>query len=81
MLQKGFLKSKEEPKNSSALKRGWALIFAGVIVIFLSLIYIMTNLQQTILSLKGWSFVLIVGFCLAFVGVWMNFFAQNKKRR
>ena len=81
MLQKGFLKPKEEPKKSSALKRGRMLLFAGIMVIFLSLIYMMTNLQQAVLSLKGWLFVLSVGFCLAFVGLWMNFFAQNKNRR
>jgi len=81
MLQKGFLKPKEDPKKSGAFKKGRLCMFAGIMVIFLSLLYIMTNLQQAVLSLKGWLFVLIVGFCLALVGFWLNFFAQNKNRR
>jgi len=81
MLEKGFLKSKEDPKNAGALKKGRLFLFAGVMVMFLSLIYVMTNLQQSVLSIKIWLCVLIVGFCLALVGLWMNFFAQNKNRR
>ena len=80
MLQKGFLKPKEDPKKSGALNRGRVFLFAGIMVIFFSLIYIMTNQQQTVLSIKGGLYVLIVGFCLALVGMWMNFFAQNKNR-
>jgi len=81
MLQKGFLKPKEDPKNARALKRSRTLLLAGVVLIVFAVFYMMANLQKESLSITVWLSVMIVGFCLAVVGLWMGFFAQNKNRR
>jgi len=76
MLQKGFLKSKEDTKNAGSLKRGRLFLFVGIAVVVLGMIFMMTNMK----FFMGWMFMIIIGFCLAFVGLWMNFFEQKKNR-
>ena len=81
MLQKGFLTPKEDSKNARIIKKSRMLLLAGVVLIVGAMICMMTNLQQTGLFAAVWLIVIIIGFCLASVGLWMNFFAQSKKHK
>ena len=79
MLQKGFLKPKEDSKNARIVKKSRMLLLAGVVLIVGAMICMMTNLQQIGSLTTVWLVVMIIGFCLTSVGLWMNFFAQTKK--
>ena len=87
MLQKGFLKPKEEPENSRAIKRSRIFFVAGVVVIISALIFMMSLLQPDESFTSQFSSVtmagmaMIAGMVLVFVGLWTNFFAQNKNRK
>ena len=79
MLQKGFLNNKENPDNFRTIKKSRLLLLAGVVLIVGAMIFMMTNLQQTGTFATLGLVVIIIGFCLTSVGLWMNFFAQSKK--
>ena len=89
MLQKGFLKPKENPQNIRTIKRSRIFLVGGVVVMILALIWMMTLLgadeseslvASKLSSVKIAGVAVIAGIVLALVGWWMNFFAQNKNR-
>ena len=85
MLQKGFLKPKEEPENARAVKRSRIFFIAGVLVVLGALICMMLLQRPDEAFSSQFFFVrmagmaMIVGIVLVFIGLWMNFFAQSKK--
>ena len=76
MLERGFLRHHQESNEDvGALKRRRAFLFGGIGGVLLSFIFLtMSNFQQF------WIFVMIIGFGLIFISIWMNFFAQYKNR-
>ena len=82
MLQKGFLKTRENEENSRVIKRSRTFLVVGIFMILLGFIVLATLMQQEqeIVSIAG-MILLIGGFLLLTVSFWMNFFAQNKNRR
>ena len=90
MLQKGFLKPKEDLENIRTIKRSRMFFVGGVVVMILALIWMMMLLRtdesesllaSRLFSVKIAGVAVIAGIVLALVGWWMNFFAQNKKRK
>jgi len=87
MLQKGFLKSKEDPEVARATKRSRMFLIVGVVVTLSALFFMMTALQtaesfSNQMTTTGFAMVaMIVGIGLVFVSLWINFFTQNKNRR
>ena len=80
MLERGFLKHQESKEDIQALKRRRIFFFAGVFFIFFALIYMMIHIPVRDGFIVGIS-MLIIGFCMISVSMWMNFFAQNKRRK
>ena len=78
MLQKGFLTSREEKKNNRPIR---IYIFAGIFMIIGGILLYMVQIQQAQEISIAWLILVIVGFFLVSVSMWMNFFAQNKNRR
>jgi len=75
MLERGFLKHQESKEDDRALKRRRAFLFGGIGgVLFSFIALMMSNLQQF------WGFVMVIGFGLIFVSIWMNFLVQYKNR-
>ena len=79
MLQKGFLKSRDDEKIIRAARRNRTFLFVGMFVILFSLIYMMTHAIQHEDFIIGISLT-IAGFILVSVSLWMNFFSQKKNR-
>ena len=75
MLQKGFLKPQESKEDNRALKRRRVFFFGGIGVVFFSFIALMINNFHQV-----WVYVMMIGFCLFFISLWMNFFAQRNKK-
>ena len=80
MLQKGFLKPKETEKTTRAAKRNRMLFFLGLLLIIFALIYMMGHSLVRSDVIVGLC-MLIAGFCIASVSMWMKFFSQNKKTK
>ena len=80
MLQKGFLKSRETKETLRAAKRSRMFFITGTVVVLFSLIYTMLHHSGRIGFITGVC-LLIVGFCMISVSMWMNFITQNKHRR
>ena len=82
MLQKGFLKSPEKEKTTRTVKRSRMFFFAGVCTILLGFLVLMTRMQQGEEQISiAWLILLVAGFFLISVSLWMNFFAKNRSRR
>ena len=76
MLQKGFLKPQESKEDSRALKMRRAFLIGGIGgVLFSFIALMMSNLH------RFWIFVMIVGFGLIFISMWMNFLVQYKNKK
>jgi len=86
MLQKGFLKPKENSKNSRVIKKNRVIFIVGVVVILSALMMMLflrtdESFTSQLSSVRIIGIVMIVGIVLVSVGFWMNFFEQNKNRR
>ena len=87
MLEKGFLKPKENPENVREVKKSRMFIIVGIVVAVAALFFMMSLLQpddsltNQLSSVRMAGMVIIAGIALVFIGLWMNFFTQNKKRR
>jgi len=82
MLQSGFLKPQKNEENARAVKRSRMLMIVGIFMIlagFLVLMFRMQSGQQEISMV--WLILVITGFLLISVSMWMNFFTQSKNRR
>jgi len=78
MLQKGFLRSHEEKKNNRLSR---IFTFAGILLIIGGILLFMFQIQQAREISIAWLILVIVGFLLVSISMWMNFFAQSKNRR
>ena len=82
MLQRGFLKPRETEQNTRAVKRNRMFFFAGIFMILAGFLALVLHMQQ---GQGGNSpaglILLIAGFLLMSVSMWLNFFTQNKGRR
>ena len=81
MLQKGFLKPQQKKELSSITKLSRLFLFLGVLIVLSAMFYMMMNIQQADTFISVWLSVMIFGFCLVFVSIWMSFFSRNKKRQ
>ena len=82
MLQKGFLKPCETEENARTLKRSRMFFFVGIFAILSGFLVFMIRMKQEQEEISiVWLVLLIAGFFLISVSMWMNFFAQKKKRR
>ena len=85
MLQKGFLKPKEEPENTRAVKKSRIFFIVGVLVILVALICMMSlqrpdeSFSDQFSYMKMSGMAMFAGIVLVFIGLWINFFAQNRK--
>ena len=84
MLQKGFLQPKNDQENDRALKKSRIISITGVVIALFSLMYMMSLLTNesftsrfSAVTMAGMA--MIGGIIMVCVGIWMNFFAQNKK--
>ena len=80
MLQKGFLKPRETDENTRAKKIIRMFFFIGIFFVLSGFLHVMVRIKQegpiSILCL----ILLIIGFLLISVSMWVNFFSQKKKR-
>ncbi|MDR1172968.1 MAG: hypothetical protein LBL24_10980 [Bacteroidales bacterium] len=82
MLQKGFLKPREKG-SSRIIKISRVFLFAGIIIVFFALGAAVISSGEPLRLAQyasAWFPMMIVGFCLVFISIWMNFFAQNRRR-
>jgi len=81
MLERGFLKSRDDKGNNSILKSRTLFLVAGIIFVLGGMYHIFSHLEQyhdhAGVGMAG----IIIGFVLILISFWMNFFAQNKNRR
>ena len=82
MLQKGFLTSREAEENTRAVKRSRMFLIVGVLMILGGFFLLLGQMKhgQEELSI-AWLILVVTGFCLISVSMWMNFFRQKKNRR
>jgi len=80
MLERGFLKHLESKEDFLATRRRRILFAVGVFFILFALIYMMFHIQIRAGFIVGVS-MLIIGFCMISVSMWMNFFAQKDQRK
>jgi len=81
MLQKGFLSPQTKNENSPKKATSRWVMIAGIIVTLSALIYMMNNFETALQNINVWLFVIIVGFGLMLISLWMNFFAKTKSRK
>ena len=82
MLERGFLKSREKEENARTVKNSRMFLFVGVLVVLMGFVYMTTLSRQdsTHSSVMIAGMMMIVGIALVLISMWMNFFANNKKR-
>jgi len=82
MLQKGFLKRRENNENSRIIKRSRIFLVVGIFIIILGFFVLTTLMQQEQETVSIAGIVLFIsGFLLLTVSFWMNYFARNKNRQ
>ena len=82
MLQKGFLRPSEKEEDIRTIKRSRMFIIAGIFMVFVGFVVFMMDIQQETGQISiAWLILVVVGFLLVSISMWMNFFAQNKNRR
>ena len=82
MLQKGFLRPPKKEETARAIKKSRVFFFAGVLTMLMGFIILMVRMQQEGGQISmAWLILVIAGFLLISVSLWINFFAQNKHRR
>jgi uncharacterized membrane protein len=84
MLQRGFLKPSEKEESTRSLINSRIIIFIGIFVSFAGLSLFIFRMQQMVEEGNNPivnSLLLIAGFVIVTVGLLMNFFSQNRKRR
>ena len=79
MLERGFLKHREK-EDIRAMKRRRMLFLSGVFFILFALIYLMIHIQTHAGFIVGIS-MLIIGFCMISVSMWMNLLTQKNDRK
>jgi len=82
MLQRGFLKPQGKEENARAVKRSRMLMIVGIFLILSGFLVLMLRMQQGQQEISMvWLILVVAGFLLISVSMWMNFFTQNKNRR
>ena len=87
MLQKGFLKPKEDSENTRTIKNSRIFLFSGVFAVLFAFIYMTIHLRQvdTQESLRSSvmisGIIMIIGIVLVLTSMWMNFFLKNKNQK
>jgi drug/metabolite transporter (DMT)-like permease len=82
MLEKGFLKPTGKEETSRAVKRSRMFFVVGIFMVLAGFLALIVRMQQGQVEISiVWLILLITGFLLISISMWMNFFAQNMKRR
>ena len=78
MLEKGFLKTREEKKDNTTAKTKALLLIAGIIFVLGGMYHIFSRIEQYHETVNIGMAGIIIGFVLIIISFWMNFFARNK---
>ena len=79
MLQRGFLKPRENEKEERTQKNSRIAIFAGVVFMVFGVLAMLHRLQQQDGGRLTLSLIFFaLGFTLIAASFWLNFFAQKK---
>jgi uncharacterized membrane protein len=82
MLQRGFLKPGENEENARAVKKSRMLMIVGIIMILSGFLALLFRMQQGQAGISiVWLILLVAGFLLVTISMWMNFFTQKRNRR